>query len=79
MRPRTKVRQAEATCPNCREPGRPELISAVEEGSPLSGRTLAAVGVPAYDIVRVDGSSGCQFFLLAGDRGGRSTGWGLSR
>jgi len=79
MRPRTKVRQAEAACPNCRELGRPELISAVDEDSPLSGRTLAAVGVPAYDIVRVDGSSGCRFFLLAGDRGGRSTGWGLGR
>ncbi len=79
MRPRTKVRQAEAACPNCCEPGRPELISAVDEDSPLTNRTLAAVGVPAYDIVRVDGSSGSQFFLLAGDRCGCSTGWGLGR
>jgi molybdopterin/thiamine biosynthesis adenylyltransferase len=79
MRPRTKVRQAEAACPNCREPGRPEMTSAVDEDSPLAGRTLAAVGVPAYDIVRVDGSSGCRFFLLAGDRGGRPAGWGLGR
>jgi adenylyltransferase/sulfurtransferase len=68
MRPRTRVRQAEATCPNCREPGRPELVSAVEQGSSLAGRTLAAVGVPAYDIVRVDSSAGSRFFLLAGDR-----------
>ena len=37
MRPRTKVRQAEAVCPNCREPGRPEIVSAVDEGSPLVG------------------------------------------
>ena len=73
------MRQAEAACPRCREHGRPELVSAVEEDSPLSGRTLAAIGVPAYDIVRVEGTSGCQFFLLAGDRGGRSTGWGLGR
>ncbi len=79
MRPRMQVRQGEATCPTCREPGRPELVSAVEEGSPLADRTLAAVGVPAYDIVRVDGSSGSRFFLLAGDRGGRFGGWGLSR
>ncbi|HWT81187.1 MAG TPA: hypothetical protein VN648_20540, partial [Candidatus Methylomirabilis sp.] len=79
MRPLTKVWQAEAACPNCHEIGRPELISAVNEESPLSSRTLAAVGVPAYDIVRVDGSSGSRFFLLAGDRGGRSTGWGLGR
>src|SRR5208283_5179415 len=54
MRPRTKVRQAEATCPKCHAAGRPEMISAVEESSPLAGRTLKAVGVPAYDIVRVD-------------------------
>jgi adenylyltransferase/sulfurtransferase len=79
MRPRSQVRQAEATCPNCRKPGRPELTSAVEQDSPLAGRMLAEVGVPAYDIVRVEGPSGTRFFLLAGDRHGRSAGWGLSR
>jgi adenylyltransferase/sulfurtransferase len=68
MRPRTKVRQSEATCPNCHEAGRPELTSAVDDESPLTGRTLAEVGVPAYDIVRVDGSTGSRFFLLAADR-----------
>jgi molybdopterin-synthase adenylyltransferase len=79
MRPRSKVRQGEAVCPNCREFARPELISVVDEESPLAGQTLAAVGVPAYDIVRVDGTQGSRFYLLAGDRGGRSTGWGLGR
>lgn len=79
LRPRTKVRQAEATCPTCREPGRPELLSAIEPGSPLAGRTLAEVGVPAYDIVRVEAPSGVRFYLLAGDRPGLATGWGLSR
>jgi molybdopterin/thiamine biosynthesis adenylyltransferase len=77
MRPRTKVRQGEATCPNCREAGRPELTSAIDEGNALAERTLAEVGIPAYDIVRVDGGSGSRFFLLAGDRAGRETGWGL--
>jgi adenylyltransferase/sulfurtransferase len=66
-RPRTRVRQAEATCPNCREPGRPETASAVEEGSPLAARPLAEVGIPPYDIVRVDGEDGSGFFLLAAD------------
>jgi len=70
MRPRTKVRQADALCPKCQQTGRPEMISAVEEGSPLAGRTLKAVGVPAYDIVRIDGASGSRFFLLSGDRAG---------
>jgi adenylyltransferase/sulfurtransferase len=79
MRPRTKVRQAEANCPRCNQPGRPELASSVEQDSPLAGRTLAEVGIPAYDIVRVEGPSGDQYYLLAGDRQGRSSGWGLSR
>jgi molybdopterin-synthase adenylyltransferase len=68
FRPRTRVRQAEAVCPECREAGRPEMVSAIEEGSPLAGRTLAAVGVPPYDIVRIDGAEGSGFFLLAADR-----------
>ncbi|MGO9601150.1 MAG: HesA/MoeB/ThiF family protein [Isosphaeraceae bacterium] len=79
MRPRTKVSMAQAVCPNCREIGRPEFVSAVEETSPLASRSLAAVGLPAYDIVRVDGGSNSRFFLLAGDRAGRASGWGLSR
>jgi adenylyltransferase/sulfurtransferase len=77
MRPRMKVRQAESLCPKCAEPGRPEFTSTASEDSPLSGRTLADLGVPPYDIVRVDGAAGSQFYLLAGDRGGRQTGWGL--
>jgi adenylyltransferase/sulfurtransferase len=59
---------AEATCPTCREPARPEVISAVGDDSPLASRPLADVGVPPYDIVRVDGESESGFFLLAADR-----------
>ncbi|MBX6313520.1 MAG: ThiF family adenylyltransferase [Isosphaeraceae bacterium] len=68
MRPRTKVRQSEAICPTCREPARPEMVSAIEEGSPLVSRPLAALGIPPYDMVRVDGADGSGFFLLAADR-----------
>jgi adenylyltransferase/sulfurtransferase len=66
-RPRTRVRQAEALCPHCREPGRPETVSAVDEGSPLAALPLAELGIPPYDIVRVDGQDGSGFFLLAAD------------
>ncbi|MBV8486820.1 MAG: ThiF family adenylyltransferase [Planctomycetaceae bacterium] len=79
MQPRTKVSMAQALCPHCREISRHEFVSAVEETSPLAKWSLAAVGVPAYDIVRVDGGSSSRFFLLAGDRAGRGSGWGLSR
>ena len=62
------IRMKDATCPECREPARPEVVSAVEEASWLEGRTLAEVGVPSYDILRVDGAEESGFFLLAADR-----------
>jgi molybdopterin/thiamine biosynthesis adenylyltransferase len=68
FRPRTKVGMAEAVCPRCGESGRPEIVSQVEEGSPLAARSLANLGIPPYDIVRVDGPDGSGFFLLDGDR-----------
>ena len=67
-RPRTAVSQSEADCPRCGVPGRAEIIGSVEEGSPEAGLPLAKLGIPAYDIVRVDGAVGSGFFLLAGDR-----------
>ncbi len=68
FRPRTVVSMAEATCPNCREPGHPEILNAIDQASPLADRPLATLGIPAYDIVRVDGLEASGFFLLAGDR-----------
>ena len=77
FRPRTRVRLTEATCPTCRTQGRPELVSAIDDDSPLAELPLAKLGIPAYDIVRIDGETGSAFFLLAGDRPGRDSGWGL--
>ena len=68
FRPRTKVRMAEAACPLCNAPARPEMTSVVESHSPLAGRTLADLGIPPYDILRVDGARGTGFYLLGGDR-----------
>lgn len=76
MRPRTAVRQSEADCRECREAGRPVVLSAIEEGSALESRTLGEVGIPAYDVVRVDGGGSSRFFLLAGDRDGLDAAWG---
>ena len=59
---------AEAECPNCRAGAQPEIVGAIEEGTPIADRPLAGLGVPAYDIVRVEGPGGTGFFLLAGDR-----------
>src|SRR4051794_6269612 len=77
FRPRTRMKQAEAMCPNCRELARPELVNHVEEDSPLAGRSLAELGVPPYDIVRVDGESASGFFLLLADLAGANVGWRL--
>ncbi|MDB5351943.1 MAG: thiF [Planctomycetota bacterium] len=68
FRPRTKVAMADAVCPTCRESARPAMVSEIDEDSPLADRSLADLGIPAYDIVRVDGPAGSGFFLLAGDR-----------
>jgi adenylyltransferase/sulfurtransferase len=78
MRPRTRVRQADAVCPTCREPGRPVVVSRIDEGSPLADRTLAEVGIPPFDVARVNDEAGeARFYLLAGDRDGLASGWGL--
>jgi molybdopterin/thiamine biosynthesis adenylyltransferase len=77
MRPRVRVKASEAICPNCHEPGRPEFASAVDEDSPLAVETLSRVGIPPYDIIRIDGAAESGFFLLSADRGERTTGWGL--
>ncbi len=68
MRPRVLVKASEAVCPTCAEPARPEFTSAVAEGSVLAAEPLFRVGVPLYDIVRVDGPAESGFFLLAADR-----------
>jgi adenylyltransferase/sulfurtransferase len=58
---------SEALCPTCNEPGRPEIVSAIESDSPLVDQTLAKLGIPAFDIVRIDGEEQSGFFLLEQD------------
>ena len=79
MRPRLKVKSAEAVCPNCREPARPVFESGIDQESPLAAQPLSRLGIPPYDIVRVDGESESGFFLLAADRQDSKTGWGSGR
>jgi molybdopterin-synthase adenylyltransferase len=75
MRPRVKVKSAEAHCPNCREPARPVFESGIDQDSPLAAQPLSRLGIPPYDIVRVDGESESGFFLLSADREDGKTGW----
>src|SRR5262249_10365081 len=55
MRPRLKVKSAEADCPNCHKPARPVFESGVDQDSPLASVPLSRLGIPPYDIVRLDG------------------------
>jgi adenylyltransferase/sulfurtransferase len=70
FRPRSRLRQAEAVCAGCEAAAHPETVHVLDDQSPLVSRTLAELGVPAYDIVRIDGPAGSGFFLLAADRSG---------
>jgi molybdopterin/thiamine biosynthesis adenylyltransferase len=79
MRPRVRVKASDAVCPNCNEPGRPEFVSAIDEDSPLTALPLSRVGIPPYDIVRVDGAAESGFFLLTSDRDRYNDGWGTGR
>jgi adenylyltransferase/sulfurtransferase len=79
MRLRSRVKASEAVCPSCGKAARPEFASAIDEDSVLAAQPLTRVGIPVYDIVRVDGSSDSGFFLLAADREDRVTGRGRSQ
>ncbi|MGE0755857.1 MAG: ThiF family adenylyltransferase [Pirellulaceae bacterium] len=68
MRPLPEVRLRDARCARCHETARPRLEHTVDAASELSRVTLASLGVPAFDIVRVE-HHGRQFLaLLGGDR-----------
>lgn len=68
MRPQQLVAANEALCPNCGESSQPEMIHSIEQASSLAEQKLAALGIPAYDMVRVTSGSEQQVFLLASDQ-----------
>lgn len=67
LRPVFQVRQSAATCPACGETRSAQRTAAVYSASPLAQQTLATLGVPPFDIVRVVSAAGEQFVLLDGD------------
>jgi molybdopterin-synthase adenylyltransferase len=71
FRPRTRVALSDAVCPNCKEPGRPEMVSVVEQDSNLAALPLSRLGIPPDDILRLDSDEGSGFFRLDSDRSTR--------
>jgi molybdopterin/thiamine biosynthesis adenylyltransferase len=67
LRPQQSVAMQEASCA-CGETARPVLRHVVESHDALANRSLAVLGVPPFDIVRVRGGNAEKFFLLAADR-----------
>lgn len=68
MRPMQSVGMREAACPECGETGRPEFAQHVPQSSELARETLSDLGVPSYDIVKVQGGESVRYVLLNGDR-----------
>lgn len=68
MQPQQLVDADQALCPQCGETSQPEMIHSIEQSSPLAEQKLAALGIPAYDIVRVTSGGEQQVFLLDADR-----------
>jgi adenylyltransferase/sulfurtransferase len=68
MRPMQAVGMRDAVCPECEETGRPDFVQHVDQGSELAKETLSNLGVPSYDIVKVQGGKAVHYALLDGDR-----------
>lgn len=72
LRPVGTVRQADAICPQCGRASRPHMQHRIDPESSYLDLTLADLGIPPYDIVRVQVGSeelGSEEYgvLLAGD------------
>jgi adenylyltransferase/sulfurtransferase len=74
-RTRTEVFQAlgrltgkDAVCPQCGEARDAELTHALDGTEAFLDRSLADLGVPAYDIVRGRDGMDARHFVLDGDR-----------
>jgi adenylyltransferase/sulfurtransferase len=71
FRPRVAVGMKEAECPKCHATCRPKMIHQVRRFGEYADRTLADLGIPPFDVVKisVEESYGPRFFLLSGDAG----------
>jgi adenylyltransferase/sulfurtransferase len=68
MKALSQVGHRQTICPDCQQIARPRITHTVEAGSELAESRLCDLGIPPYDIVRVESASMERVFLLAGDR-----------
>lgn len=68
LRPLARLGKGAALCAKCGEPARFETTSRIERASPLAARTLAELGVPAYDAIRLRAGLATFDAILDDDR-----------
>ncbi len=68
IQPRRAMRPADLACPGCGREAHLEWTGEITPDSPLAELPLATLGIPPYDVVRIDGEESSGFFLLEGDR-----------
>ena len=68
MRPLQDVAMDEAICPECKQTSKPDLEHTVDSGSELAPYRLSELGIPSFDMVRVEATQGEKVFLLDADR-----------
>ena len=61
------MRLKQSCCPQCGQPAKPRLEHVIEEDGPWAKETLTRLGIPPYDIVRVQTAQQEQVFLLDAD------------
>jgi molybdopterin-synthase adenylyltransferase len=64
MKPQQLVEIEDAACAKCGQTAKPNLIHSVDSESDLASETLAALGVPRQDIVRIIAADREHFVLL---------------
>ncbi len=68
MKTQTQVGVRQAYCPECRQIARPNITHVVEVASELAASRLCELGIPPYDMVRIESATQEGIFLLTGDR-----------
>jgi molybdopterin/thiamine biosynthesis adenylyltransferase len=68
MKPLALATLKEGKCPSCGAVMRTTIVHTVEKGGPLAGRTLRELGVPPFDIVKVETERAGVYARLARDR-----------
>jgi adenylyltransferase/sulfurtransferase len=68
LKPLMAVCVEEAGCPECSAMMQPAITNTIERGGPLENRPLLQLGVPYYDILKVETPDGGLYAKLAADR-----------